>query len=445
MKIEKQQSYKKIYKTLSALLIIFTFYIAIMPNIFFAFETTSNVSEKVMQDEFDKKFREGRDLIDKEEWAKSAEKFKEAVSKYPNNKSVDAALYWLGFCQSKLKQFKEANATLDRLVKEFPNSTWADDARVMKVGFIYSFPNSGVYKELLATSSKIKQMGGFGPVAEYFGKPKLDREDEIKLAAFQSLFSADAKRAIEALGEILKTDSTASETFKREALRVVRNPRLTRVQNQTSYAFTTSSGLDKKLVPLLRETLIKGFQNESNVKIRQEIVYVLANMNDAQSANYLTQLYASENNKEIKKAIINSYGGSSIFQFMSPSNYIFSNSSDNAVTRKSQFDSLWKIANTEKDSELRLLALNNLRKFNDLLANTEVIQRLTQVYDAETDEQIKSLLIRTLAGIKQKQATKKLLGIAKNEKSDKLKLEAIYSLRNSKDPEVLKFLEQMIK
>ena len=53
-------------------------------------------------------------------------------------------------------------------------------------------------------------------------------------------------------------------------------------------------------------------------------------------------------------------------------------------------------------------------------------------------------MVRAFAESKQKAATAKLLDIAKNDRSDKLRIEAIYSLRTSKDPEVLKFLENLI-
>jgi HEAT repeat protein len=444
MKIENQ-SYKKIYKTLSALLIIFTFFIAIMPNNSFGFELVSNVSEKVNQDDFDKKFREGRDLIDKEEWAKAAEKFKEAINKNPNNKSVDAALYWLAFCQKKLDQTKEADATIDRLLKEFPNSNWTNDARVLKMQMGFSFSYSTDNRGLIASLSKNNQGTEFSEIFKNLQKTPLDREDEIKLAAFQSLLSADAERGIKTLGEILKSDSTASETLKREVLQILRNPRLTRVQSQNLDTFLTTNGLDKKFVPLLRDTLIKGFKTESNVKIRQEIIYTLASIDDEQAADYLVKLYASENDKQIKTAIINSYGNIRGFQFSNSFGILSGNSSDSSAASKIRFDNLWKIVRTEKDSELSRLALSKLLRFDDRLANAEVINELKKIYDAENDEQFKVSIIRIFVRIKHDQATKKLLDIAKNEKSDKLKLEAISSLKNSNNPEVLNFLEQLIK
>jgi TolA-binding protein len=81
-----------------------------MPETAFAFVVNSPASkiETSNQDDFDKKFREGRDLIDKEEWARASEKFREVIEKYPDGKSTDAALYWLAFCHKKQFRLKEA-------------------------------------------------------------------------------------------------------------------------------------------------------------------------------------------------------------------------------------------------------------------------------------------------------------------------------------------------
>ena len=467
----KKHLYRQIYKTLPALLIISTFYTAIMPETTFAFPKNSFVSKINIQDDFDKKFREARDLIDREDWAKAAEKFDEVIKKYPNNKSTDAALYWLAFTYKKQKQFDKSDAALDRLLKEFPSSSWADDAKVMKVqtssslGKIYfsslgELSPAGSFGAFTpATSRTVAQGAASGTAQTYFGnaalaqtltttaRTPLDREDEIKIAAFQSFLSADPKRAIEIMGDILTAGSKASETLKLEILRVVRTPRLSVTAPAMGLLTNRINTLNlNQFTPLLRETLVKSFQNESNIKIRKEIIYTLASFKDDQSANYLAQLYSSANDKEIKKAIINSFGsGYGNFYYSSLKINASGFSAGTASNRKIEFDKILEIIRTEKDSELRNLAFSVLKRFPDWSAREGVIELLAELYDTAPDEPIKINIIRILADTKQAQASKKLLEIAKNDKSDKLKLEAIYSLRTSKNPEVLKFLEELIK
>lgn len=461
--IAKKKLFKQIKKSTALFLTAAAFFAASLPSASFAarLNTSNFETGNAGQDEaFEKKFREGRNLIDKEEWAKAAEKFNEVIAQYPASKSTDAALYWLAFCYKKQKQFKETDAALDRLLKDFPASSWADDARVMKMeiglsvgrvvgaasGIGYSIaPLNPKYSAELSktlkgaaiatTPQKFESLALSQIYTTAASQTPLDREDEIKIAAFQSLLSADPKRAIETMGDILRTDSKASETLKQEVLRVLRSPRLFKVQAQPMPFFT--NGISKQYAPLLRETLVKSFQNESNVKIRKEIIYALAAVSDDQSTKYLTQLYASENNREIKKTIINSLSGSS--------NGFYSFNTAAVATRKTEFDILLDIIRTEKDAELRRLAFSNLQHFNGWSANEQITDMLARLYDDETDEQFKISIIQTLANSKQNQASKKLLEIAKNDKSDKLRLEAIYSLRTSTNPEVLKFLEELIK
>ena len=451
---------KSVWKSgAAALLIVSSGFVTIAPTASTAFQLNPEVyvgEAAAPQDKsFEKEFREGRDLIDREEWAKAAAKFNEIISKYPDNKSSDAALYWLAFCYKKQKQFKEANAALDRLLKDFPTSSWADDARVMKLetghplGVIYSpgtsrvapaVPNGVFIPKLPADTFKgsavtptYNQSLALGDVYNSIAPIKLDREDEIKLAAFQSLLSADPKRGIETAGEILKTGSKASESFKLEVVRAFRSPRMSKTQGMTFF----SNGVDNQFMPLLRETLVRSFQNESNVKIRKEIIYAIAGINGEQSANYLSQLYSSENDKEIKKAIINS--------FSSPVQHLFDTNSSVSPTGKIAFDKLMDIVWKEKDAELRRAAFNNLQRFAGWSAGDQAVEMLSRMYDGETNEEFKISILQALSNLKQNQASKKLLEIARNEKSDKLKLEAIHALRTSKDPEVLRFLEELIK
>ena len=130
----------QIYKLLSKFILIFLFIIGInfvlMPMVTRVSGAENPRLSKYAEtgdEKFDKIFREGRDLIDKEEWASAVAKFNQIACDCPENKYVDAAFYWLAFSYKKQKMYKETGETLDRLLKNFPNSSWADDARVMQL------------------------------------------------------------------------------------------------------------------------------------------------------------------------------------------------------------------------------------------------------------------------------------------------------------------------
>jgi tetratricopeptide (TPR) repeat protein len=468
MKNEKHLS-KSIYKTLPALLILFTIYTAAMPETARAQNPQPPGTEAAARNDFGEKFRAGRDFIDRQEWARATEQFREAVEKYPDHKLADAALYWLAFCYKKQKKFEEADAALDRLLKEFPASTWTGDAQVMKTEMlpflvkVYDdsfnadqnprFGQGQFSSDLQAQilDRNANNSGQNPSLAEKLAmtdRLPLDRADEIRLAAFQSLLIADPRRAIETMGEVLKPDSAARESFRREILRVWRKPRFFG-SNTLDAAVNQNSG-GKEFVPLLRETLAKSFQNEKNLKIRVEIIYTLASLADAQSLEYLKRIYATENDRDIKKDIINAFGNSaSAFYPFDPDLAQMQKGKAAIIAReqarKIELDFLLEIVRAEKDAELRRLAFSNLRHFKNWSASAPAVEVMTGLYNAESEEDFKLVLIHQLAESKQPAAARKLLDIARSDRSDKLRLEAIYSLRTSKDPEIIKFLQDLIK
>ena len=63
-------------------------------------------------------FRSARDLITDGEWAKAQEKFSEYVNTYPNEKNIDAALYWLAYAQQRLAKYDQCRVTIERLLEK---------------------------------------------------------------------------------------------------------------------------------------------------------------------------------------------------------------------------------------------------------------------------------------------------------------------------------------
>src|SRR5262245_16583859 len=68
-------------------------------------------------------FREGRDFIEAQNWAKAAEKFGGFIKLYPRDKDLDAALYWYGYALHKQGIKDEAAKPLIRLIDNYPGST----------------------------------------------------------------------------------------------------------------------------------------------------------------------------------------------------------------------------------------------------------------------------------------------------------------------------------
>src|SRR6185295_14514941 len=123
-------------------------------------------------------FREGRDMIEAQNWQKAAEKFSDFIKGYPKDKDIDAALYWYGYALQKQERKEDAVKPLVRLIDAYPSSTWRREAEALLV--------------VLGQQQRVNDA--------------LNRDNcEIKILALQSLFQADQDRAINFVTEVLKT------------------------------------------------------------------------------------------------------------------------------------------------------------------------------------------------------------------------------------------------
>src|SRR5262245_19570220 len=76
-------------------------------------------------------FNGGRDLIDDAQWSKAEETFAQYISKYPQEKNLDAAMYWMAYAQSKLRKYKQSKDTIDKLLKTYEKTIWKEDAELL--------------------------------------------------------------------------------------------------------------------------------------------------------------------------------------------------------------------------------------------------------------------------------------------------------------------------
>src|SRR6185503_18998190 len=196
-------------------------------------------------------FRSARDLITDGEWAKAQEKFSEYVNSYPNEKNIDAALYWLAYAQQRLAKYDQCRLTIERLLEKYPTSNWKNDARTLLAQIPVYAQN---YAATVAASDELMAKlrvettplpsGAYilepgtplAPVAMEPGQitpgvattvwapeasdNSADDDDpcEFKIVVLQALFQTDLQRGILAATEWLKPGSTQTVRCKGAAL-----------------------------------------------------------------------------------------------------------------------------------------------------------------------------------------------------------------------------------
>jgi HEAT repeat protein len=448
-----------------------------------------------------KMFREGRDLIEAQNWQKASEKFNDFISQYPKDRDLDAALYWFAYALQKQGRKDEAVEPLLRVIKEFPNSSWRREAEAMLV--------------VVGRGETIKQA--------------LDHDNcEIKVLALQSLFEAHEDRAIEFVNEVLKAQPTDCPSLKYAAVSllgshggarsipilvdIARNQtdlrlRLTaikrlgeqnadtvvdelvrlydadrtreiRMQILRAFSEMHSPRAEAKLIEIARNSdagndrafqqlairylgeqnddaslaeLIRIFDSDHTTEMRSQILRTLGERNDPRARAKLLEVARKGESTELRVEAIrrlSEQGNESIDDLLS----LYATESTPAIkvglirayaeiSDQRAIAKLFEIARQDPSPELRTSAIRRLSERHE----AQVVPQLVTLYDAESNPALKAAIIRTLGESEESAAVRKLIMIARSDPSLELRKFAVKMLGESRNPDALKFLEELLK
>ena len=443
-------------------------------------------------------FKEGRDMIEAQNWSKAAQKFSEFIKGYPKEKDVDAALYWYGYALQKQGLKEDAATPLRRLIERFPGSSWRREAEALLV-----------------------MMGYQNIVADF----KNNDDCEIKVLALQSLFQADEDRAIAIVTESLKAGSTNCPGFQSAAvsllgshggaravpilLEIARGNgdlklRLTAVKRlgeqhseQVSdeliklYDATQTNELRAQILRALIESrtqrgsakVIEVARGGSDLALRQYAIRFIAELRDPASLDELIRIYDTDKTMEIRVQVLRALserddprarakilevaksgetpqlrieairrlgehgriGMDDLLQLYTTEQDLnikqgllraFSDSNDPRALAK-----LFEIAHGNDPTSMRSFAIRVLGNKDD----EQTVNQLVAMYDGEQNTEVRVALLRAFGDSKQKVAVRKLMTIARSDPSVEQRKLAVRYLGDSKDPEALKFLEELLK
>lgn len=464
-------------------------------------------------------FRAARDLITDGEWAKAQDKFREYVNSYPNEKNLDAALYWMAYAQNKLSRFDECRDTIARLLEKYPSSAWRDDARTLfvqapgavvvaaqadevmaqsramsPVAIARPADGSIVYAPALAgiasTNLTLLPSQGVGTTVYTLdsigGAENDDDPCEFKIVVLQALFQTDLQRGIMAATDWLKPGSNQTVRCKSAALTLLgRNggkavtpvilgvarsePDLKLRARAISTLGTTN---DDSVIDPLREFALNSPENEiveaslyalsrhtndrviavlSDIAIsgktpasRKFAIASIASRAGDPAVDALLRIYDADQSVEIRKSVIAGF-----------------------ANRKSERagNKLLDIARSSDNIELRKAAISGISR----RGGEKAVEFLLNLYDTEKNEELKSQILNALGGnsfnlsgavyaesgqnvistsgrMNDQRVVRKLIDIARNQQEPmERRKRAIGWLSRSKDPEVLKFLEELLK
>jgi HEAT repeat protein len=445
-------------------------------------------------------FAEGRDLLDGGEWAQAAEKFRGFIASYPKDKDVDAAYFWLAYALNKQGNKAEAKGYLDRLFKEFPKSSWKDDAKALQV-----------------------EMGDRGAVEQGIND---QGNDEIKLIALQSLFENNPERAFQYASEMLKSSATSPRMKEavvsllgshggREAVPLLLQ--IARADPDPKLRRTAIHRLGEEGGEAIIDDLRSIYQSDRDADVKQQVLHALSEMEGARSRALLlevarnqseslqlrlmaihwlgergdsafadlSQIYDAERDRQIRVQVLHAFSemddpraaqklaevarsGDDMQLRMSAIHWLGEKEGEAVV------DELIRIYDADQSGEVKLQVLHSLsemqsprarakllevartspdmglraaaiRRLVDEGDSPETVQMLAGLYDSEKSGEAKAAVLHALGESRQKAALRKLMDVARRDPSVEMRKVAIHFIGESRDPEALKFLEEIIK
>jgi HEAT repeat protein len=370
------------------------------------------------QNRADQLYEEGRQLLSQERWPEAAEKFSEAAAQ--GGERADASLYWKAYAQDKQGLQSETLATLQDLMRSFPESRWIKEAKAL---------------ELRA------RKGAGLPV-----QPGQEADEDLKLLAINSLMNTDSERALPLLEKVLQGNS--SDRLKKKALfvlaqsgspkareiieRIARdgsNPEMQKTAIQhlgvfggpenralLSDIYAASSDLEIKkrvlhsfMVAGEKQRVLTAAESEQNPELRQVAVQLLGVMG---ARDDLWKMYQHETDAGVKKRIIN------------------------ALFVAGDHEHMGLLAKSEQSPELRLEAVEKLG-----LMGQQTTPQLKSLYADSSDTDVRRAVLKAffLQG-----NTQALIEIARGEKDPELKKQAVKHLSLMGGKEATDFMLEIL-
>lgn len=451
-----------------------------------------------------KLFRVGRDLIENEEWAKAAETFRGFINAYPRDSDVDAALYWYAYALKRQGNTKEAARALKRLIKEHERSGWREEADAMLTELAPALGQPQIIDDALGKQnedlkiialqslfdSNLERALGF--VAEWL-KPGSTASRRMKESAVSLLGAHGGKQAVPLLLDIARNQPEAKlrqtaihrlgeaggEAVMDELMRIYAADPDPQIKRQVLHALAGMNGAraDARLLQIaqnfsenveLRKTaisrlaeregafdnLVRIYDADRTVEIRKRLMNTFSESGDPRARAKLLLVARTEDNVELRRFALRRLAEKNGEAMLDELMRIYETERDMNVKREilhafSDMNSaraktkLYEIArNPAENADLRRSVINRIGQHRD---DAQAVELFISLYDAEQNQDIKRTLLNALGESGHKAALRKLMQVARSDASLDLRRQAVQRIGQSKDPEALRFLEDLLK
>ena len=353
---------------------------------------------------------------------------------------MDAALYWLAYAHNRQGNPGAAEGALQSLLQSYPNSRWADDAKALRVEVFAKLgkpapaadeadANDELIIIALKTLCENDRIGCSTRVGEVLRSS--NKSARVKEAAIILLGRYGGTEAVPALIQMSRTEpneklrmraiSALGSTNDERALDVLREIAMSATYADVSPTDSAIHALaahdNPRAVAILGEIATRG----QNPKARTHAIELLSRRRGENVVDELLRLYDAVPEVQVKKYVVAGLG-----QRKDPR----------------ALNKLIEIARTAPDVQLRAQAIRAIPNRGD----EQDLDVLLSLYDSERDNDLKDHLLSAIGQYQNQRAYQKLMQIVRNpaEPLERRKA-AINYLSRSKDPAIMKFLEDLLK
>ncbi len=373
--------------------------------------------EQAHLDRMQELYDDGRGYLDEGDYGDAAKKFSELAQLA--GPQTDAALYWKAYADNKMGKRDEAMASIADLKKRFPQSRWKKDAEALEIemrqgtghpvnpdsqsdddlkilalqGIMNNDPSRGIplLQKYLAGSANPKDKSKALFLLVQSGSPQAQdmlatiargqSNPELQRKAVEYLGMTGGKNSGKLLNEIYF--STSDIDVKRA---VLRSYMMSNNQEQV-LALAKKETNDSLKRDAIRQLGMMGdkadlqslYQSETSTDTKKEVLQALFLSGDSAR---LSELALSEKNPELRKAAIRSLG---LMGAKDPSlQAIYAKETDRGVKEEimnayflgGNAGALVAVAKTEKDPELKKVAVSKLSLMNSKEGNEYLMELL---------------------------------------------------------------------
>ncbi len=204
------------------------------------------------------------------------------------------------------------------------------------------------------------------------------------------------------------------------------------------------------------DRLISIYDNDPDPEIKKHAIYAMSRSSNPKARQKVMEVARSSSNEEARVQALQWLDDRADESFIDELVKMFQ-ADKSAKVRRQIISSLSQIASEGVHYYAPMVAAaqggitSNLMEWRTTdssdraKSRAKAVQSLLQLYDAETDEAMKSQFLFAFSQSRSKDAIQKLIQVAKSDSSMAIRRKAVSYLGQSRDPEAVKFLEDLLK